>query len=278
VARFDRTIPPGGEGKITLEVHTKTFQGNMHKTARVTSNDPKNPQLTIGMKGKIWAPVNLNPKYARLVGTLGEEIETVVQLRGEKEEPLTLKVASVSIPDKVAVKLNEVEKGRSYQLKIRNKVDEQTRYSGQVKLTSNYPEKPGIVIRISGDIRPTVEARPKALSFDRVSEERLEQLKKNGRSMKRPLVVVLNKGNDLKIEKTELEKSLFKVLVKPVQPGRTVLLVVEPILEKVKKGPNTDRLKIYTNQKGCEVVEVSINFEISDEDEDEDMDKDEDDQ
>ncbi len=262
MARFDRTIPPGGEGKITLEVHTKTYQGNIHKTARVTSNDPKNQQLTIGMKGKIWAPVNLEPKYARLTGTLGEEIETVVQLRGEKEEPLALKVASVSIPDKVAVELNEVEKGRSYKLKIKNKVNEETRYSGQVKLTTDYPEKPEIIVRISGNIRPTIEARPKALSFGRVSEERLQQLKKQGRFMKRPLMVVLNKGHDLKIEKTELEKSIFKVVVKQMQQGRTVQLMVEPILEKLKNGANTDRLKIYTNQKGHKILEVPISFEI----------------
>ena len=262
MARFDRTVPPGGEGTITLEVKTKGYQGNFHKTARITTNDPKNPQLTIGMKGKIWTPVHLNPKYARLTGILGEKIETVVHLRGEKDEPLTLEVASVSIPDKVAVELNEVEKGRNYELKIQNKVDEQTRYSGQVKLTTSYPEKSEIVIRISGNIRPAVEVRPKALSFGRMSEERLQQLKKQGRFMKRPLMVVLNKGNDLKIEKAQLEKSLFKVVIKQVQAGRTVQLMVEPILEKVKKGPNTDRLKIYTNQKDHQMLDVPISFEI----------------
>jgi hypothetical protein len=66
----------------------------------------------------------------------------------------------------------------------------------------------------------------------------------------------------LKIEKAELEKSLFKVVIKQVQAGRTVQLMVEPILEKVKKGPNSDRLKIYTNQKDHQMLDVPISFEI----------------
>ena len=75
-------------------------------------------------------------------------------------------------------------------------------------------------------------------------------------------MVVLNKGNDLKVSKVELEKSLFKAELKPIQQGRMVQILVEPILEKLQKGLNEDRLKIYTNQKGYEVLEVTVSFEI----------------
>ena len=37
---FDRAIPPGGEGKIILQVNTAGFQGAIDKSARVSSNDP----------------------------------------------------------------------------------------------------------------------------------------------------------------------------------------------------------------------------------------------
>ena len=38
---FDRTIPPGGVGKIKLSMSTEGFQGNIRKRARVYSNDPE---------------------------------------------------------------------------------------------------------------------------------------------------------------------------------------------------------------------------------------------
>ena len=262
MARFDRTIPPGGEGNITLEMRTKGYQGKMHKTARVMTNDPKNPQMIIGMKGMIWTPIQLKPRYVHLKGTVGDEIEQVLHIRGEKKEPLTLKLASVSIPTKVAVELKEVDKGRSYQLKVKNKVAGAVTYGGELKLTTNYPEKPELVIRISGNVRAPIEARPKVLNFGRLSEERVQQATTKGRFMKRPVMVILNKGKDLKVNKVELEKALFNVAMKEMSRGRTVQLLVEPISEKLKKGQNVDTLKIYTNQKECEILEVPIRIEI----------------
>jgi hypothetical protein len=251
-------------------VRTKGFQGKLQKTARVFTNDPKNAQVIISLKGEVWAPISLNPPYARLTGSVGDKIEQVVHLRGEKKDPLILKLASVSIPDKVEVQLNETEKGRSYELKVKNKVPTQGTYIGQVKLTTNYQEKPEIVIRISGNIRPPLEVRPQALSFGRMSESRVEQLKKNGRSMTRSITVLLNKGNDLKIEKVESDKSLFKVVTKEVKPGQMVQLLVEPILAKLKTGPNADQLKIHTNQKQAQLLVVPISFEILRADQDSD--------
>jgi hypothetical protein len=66
----------------------------------------------------------------------------------------------------------------------------------------------------------------------------------------------------LKIEKVELEKSLFKASTKPVKPGLMTKIMVSPILEKLKKGANLDRLKIYTNQKDRKVIEVPIRFDL----------------
>ncbi len=262
MARFDQAISPGGEGKITLEIRTKGYQGDMQKTARVMSNDPKNPQLTITMKGKIWAPIQINPQHVHLRGTVGDKVEQIVRVQGEKKEPLIVKLASVSVPNKLTVELRETEKGRGYEVKIRNKVEGEATYAGQVTLTTNYPEKPELVIRVSVNVRGPVEVRPKALSFGRMSEERLQQLKTNNRFLRRPVTVVLNKGNDLKVTKVELEKSLFKAVPKPLQQGRMVQILVEPILEKLQKGLNEDRLKIYTNQKDREVLEVTVSFEI----------------
>ncbi len=262
MARFDRAIPPGEEGTITLEVKTDRFLGNINKIARIFSNDPKHAELTIGMKGKIWVPIDLAPRYANLKGVIGEDVEAVVSLRGRKKEALVMKVASVSIPDKVAVELKESEKGRSYELKVKNKAPEDGRYTGHVKLTTSYPEKPNLTIRIVGRIKPLVEVKPNRLSFGPVSEERLEQLRKTKSPTKGWVIVALNKGKDLKVNKVETQRCIFKAVIHEKQFGQKVHILVEPILEKIQKGLNEDRLKIYTNQKGHDVLEVPISFEV----------------
>jgi len=263
VARFDRTIPPGGEGTISLEVNTKDKQGTIHQTARVFTNDPKTPELTIGVKGNVWAPIHLHPKYVKLTGVVGEKTKAIVRLKSQKQEPLTLKLVSVSIPDKVDVELREKEKGKAWELQIDNKVNEQTNFTGQIKLMTNYPEKPELTIRISGNIRPSVEARPKVINFGRMSEDRVRQFKTKGTQMRRPVTVILNKGADLESKNTDLESSFFKVVdMKEIKPGRMYQIQIEAILEKLDRGINTDRLKIHTNQKGTEILEVPIRFEV----------------
>jgi hypothetical protein len=214
------------------------------------------------MKGKIWVPVDVKPPSVSLRGIVGEEIEAVVNLRADKKDPLVMNLASLSIPERVDVKLEETEKGRAYQLKAKNKVKEEVTYQGTLKLTTNYPEMPEVVIRISGRIMGLVEVKPKTVLFRRVSQKRFAEIKNKPGGMTRPVFVTLNKGTDLKIEKTELEKSLFKVTVKPVQSGQQARILVEPDYDKLKKGANLDRLKIYTNQEGGKILEVPIRLDV----------------
>ncbi len=263
MARYDRTILPGGEGKITLEVKTDQYRDKILRSAKVFSNDPEQPQVTIALTGNVWAPVRIVPQRVQLNGVVGDTVEHVVRLQGQKKEPLVVKLSSVSIPDKVQVDLKEVEKGRRYELYVKNAVQGEIRYTGEVKLTTNYPERAEILIEVSGNVRPPVEARPKTVNFGSLSENRVQMLKNKQMWMRRPVLVILNKGEGLKIHKAELEKSLFRVVnIRPLQIGRTVHLQIEAVLDKLGKGLNVDLLKIYTNQKDVKILEVPVQIEI----------------
>jgi hypothetical protein len=214
------------------------------------------------MKGTVWAPVQVQPRYAQLRGIEGDEIKKDVRLTGQKSEPLIVELASVSIPDKVEVALEEKEKGRTYVLTVKDKAKVEATYRGKVTLTTNYPEKPTVVIPIAANVRGLLEVRPKILKFGRIPYERLEKLKASPRPMTRSVNVLLNKGDDLKIEKVELESSLFTISTRELRPGRATRIILEPVLDKLKKGANQDRLKIYTNQKGRELLEVPVTFDL----------------
>jgi hypothetical protein len=50
-ADFDESIPPGGEGRITLIVDFADHEGPLERTVTVFTNDPKNPDATLNIKG-----------------------------------------------------------------------------------------------------------------------------------------------------------------------------------------------------------------------------------
>lgn len=265
MARFDRTIPPGGEGIITLEVDTKDEQGAIHKTARVFSNDPNISGLTIGIKGNVWAPIHVMPKHLRLTGFLNEKIATIVGIKSQMQAPLELKLISVSIPDKVDVSLKETEKEDPFdwQLLVENKVNQETTYRGEIKLSTNYPEAPELVIQIAGNLRLSVETRPRVLHFGRLMDEHFQQLKTSRASVGRPVDVISNKAVDLKIEDVDFKNGLFKVInVSEKQSGQIYRVQIEPFWEKIKKGVNTDTLEITTNQNDSRSLEVPVILEI----------------
>lgn len=81
--------------------------------------------------------------------------------------------------------------------------------------------------------------------------------------MKRPVLVILKKGNDLRIEKCETKDSIFRVVsTRSMAAGRMFEIQVEAVTGKLKDGMNRDVLKIYTNQKDKPILEVPIQLEV----------------
>jgi hypothetical protein len=52
VANFDRAIPPGREGKITLKLNPKACHGDVKKYTVVTVNDPQKPDIVLVLEGR----------------------------------------------------------------------------------------------------------------------------------------------------------------------------------------------------------------------------------
>jgi hypothetical protein len=50
VPKYDRAIPPGGEGKIRVAVDAKTCMGGAEKMTLVTTNDPAIPMFSLHVK------------------------------------------------------------------------------------------------------------------------------------------------------------------------------------------------------------------------------------
>ncbi|NLI82004.1 MAG: hypothetical protein GX443_09995 [Deltaproteobacteria bacterium] len=51
MSRYDREIPPGGEGTIRVEVNLLSCQGSVRKTTLVMTNDPVTPSFELVMSG-----------------------------------------------------------------------------------------------------------------------------------------------------------------------------------------------------------------------------------
>ena len=74
VASFDKAIPPGQEGKVTLTVNTRNKRGKLSDGATIFSNDLQNPKTKISVTAFVKQYISVEPITIRLIGYSGENI------------------------------------------------------------------------------------------------------------------------------------------------------------------------------------------------------------
>ena len=152
MANFDKVVPPGGEGKITLQVTTKGYQGSVHKSAKVHHNDPKRGAVVLRINANVKVPIYLSSRYIRLYGKEGQSVTRVVDIKAELDKPLKLSPIEFNLSDKLSYTIEEIEKGKKYRIRFKSIPGPPQTYTGFLKLKTNYTEKPEITVRIRGRI------------------------------------------------------------------------------------------------------------------------------
>ncbi len=75
-AKFDKTIAPGGTGKIVLTIDTKSFRGPISKSAKVLSNDSATPEISLivvaSVRGIVRAEPSESLRIQAMQGHLGK--------------------------------------------------------------------------------------------------------------------------------------------------------------------------------------------------------------
>jgi hypothetical protein len=152
VASFDRSIPPGGEGKITLRVDTKGYEGNIHKGAAVYTNDPIKTRFTVGIKAFVQVSLSVKPGSIGLYGKKGATVTGIVEITAGLDKPLTIEPYQFSLEGKAVYRIEEIEKGKRFKVHFTNIPGAAESYSGYLRLKTNYEEKSIINLKIKGGV------------------------------------------------------------------------------------------------------------------------------
>lgn len=256
MARFDRTILPGGEGAIHLKLKTKGYNGAVNKRATVFSDDPKNPKSYLFLKAKIKPIISVKPRSVHLVGLAGEPITGVATITAHEALPLTLTPLEFSLPEKVAYEIKAVEDGRVFRITFRNKADQIGRYVGILQLKTSYTEKPLLKIRVHGNIKGSLQVTPETVHLGRLNIASLRD--SQTKELIRSLEIKAIGDKSFKIEKINYNHDLFEVNFKEVQAGRTYLVKLKLFLDKIKPGRLFEKITIHTNLKEDPVKVVNV--------------------
>jgi hypothetical protein len=159
VPTYDKIIPPGGHGKITLGIKPFSLIEAFKKNTRVFTNDPNKPEVILTLQGVSEPLVTIQPSHIiRLQGNPGQNVTAQVRIVSRLTNPFKVDYFQTSIPDKIDLSLQPEKPGKSYLLEIKNKFKEKGSYSGKIEIFSNFKKRPRLILRVFGNFQGPVAA------------------------------------------------------------------------------------------------------------------------
>ena len=158
---YDRVIPPGGEGKIHLEIKPFSVVHSFAKKTYIRFNDPDRTSVNLVLQGKAQKSIEITPSHiVRFRGTPREHLSAQVRFISHMPFPWQITKFQNSIPDKIDVTLKTEKPGKIYVLNIINKYQEQGHYVGKIEVFTNAINRPKIVMRVIADLYPDSPVGP----------------------------------------------------------------------------------------------------------------------
>ena len=153
VPSFDKTIPPGGQGSITLTIKPFSVLHQFKKETKVRLNDPERPMLYLSLTGVAQPFIEIQPSHiVRLRGSPGEDIRGQVRFVSHLPMPWKITEVRTTIPDQIEVNLKPEVPDKVYVLEVRNKSQQSGPYAGLVELFTTSKERPRLIVRVFGEL------------------------------------------------------------------------------------------------------------------------------
>jgi len=249
VASFDKAIPPGQEGKVTLEFRTRNMKGALSKSAIIHSNDPQNlmARITIGCTVKQYINV-LPDQTIKLKGFKGDKIKKKVTLTAPEGYPFEITNISSNLEEKIKYKLKK--KGKGYTLEVKNISTKEDRFRGNIVVKTSSEKKPVVILPVKGELRGKVAISSKNLSFGTIDTTRdgFDTV-----SLKKDLVLRDVQGKGLVIKKIKTTSDWIVTEAKKKGAGHyTILITLDK--SRLPKGQFSEKIEVRTNYKGNPLV------------------------
>ncbi len=246
-AEYDRTIGPGKEGRITLVVETKGFQGPISKSALVLSDDPAAPQTSLVVSATVKPVVDVLPSgFLRIQALAGEKTsaEATVVSDDPAFSPAVTEApqawANVTV---TAVPEKDLLPGRGpRQFRVRLDVGEgapEGLIGGAVKLSTGIGKLPLLEIPMSGFIRPSIGVNVGRINFQNFVPE--------GEPVRRTVLLTNQNPRNEKLVVTEATTNVPGILVEVVPVDSHKVQIVMTVDPKIRKGPFEGTLTLKTN-------------------------------
>ncbi len=255
---YDKTIKPGAQGKIVLNVDTKTFQGPISKSALILTDDPEKSSVTVFVVANVKPYVDTHPVgFFRLQALTGETASAELILGSDEadfaptkiETPNSyLKATLAPVPDaeKVAGK-----GARQWKAVVTTTPDApEGLLGGYVKVVTGAAKQPELSLAVSGYIKPTLSVTPLSVNFGNFEPK--------ADPVKRTVTIINNNLKNESFQVTKAEANVPGVKTEVVMADKSRAQVIISVDDKVKKGVFDGFILVSTTDPAKKEIKIPL--------------------
>jgi hypothetical protein len=233
-----------------MKVDLANTQGNIIKTATIDSNDPDKPLLDLKLEGFVKSIVTMKPSgNIAFRGPAGRLGESVVDLESSTT-PFHIEGIDTNLSGSIDYSLQTVAAGTHYRLKVSNKLQKGT-YSGFIRLKTDMPKAPYLLVRVMGVIKGEIAATPETVIVGKLSPSKPVRTGS--------VTVTSSAGKPFLITKLTYEKDLMAVSQKKLQNQNGYELAIQPKIDGAHPGAvKQGHIRIETNAGPDARVDVLV--------------------
>lgn len=223
---YDQVVQPGAQGKISIKIDSRGRGGSFFKFILVSSNDPIQPQLRLQLKGLIQPLISMQPgNLISFEGVSGTVQAKAIDLKATSVKLFHIARTETNIPNKITYEVEPISDGKHYRLKVMNKTEAGI-YNGFIKLFTDLPDNPEVIVEVKGKIRDVISVLPPKVLLGKIpSEDRIRFAEVQVRT---------NLDKPFKITKLSYDEQLISVEQKALPDNVGYSLLLSPKLENIK--------------------------------------------
>jgi len=267
-------VPPGKEGKIELAVeHTDGYQGEVGKSAAVTTNDPKFATFNLVLRARFIMqpqPGNKTPSpnpTGKLAGAfiveptdrwissvlVGNTTTSTIYLVNNDPKPYHVKTLQSDGTDFTA-RLQTIQDGRRYEVIIStNPALKPGQYHQKLRILTDSPVTPEVPVQLDLTVFPRVFAMPTSIVMPALP------MNVDLSSINWPMISVRKvQATGLQIKSYTSSLPFIKLDLLTEKEGEFYQIRLTIDNSKIKEGDFKGKVRIETNDVNVPLIEVPI--------------------
>ena len=263
-ARFQPVIPPGGEGRITVEWNTAEAAGALEATVLVRTSNPEQPDIPLHLKAVVKPPIEFLP-YPAVFFTAYQDEAPEKRVRIINNGDVPLRVERIEFPENhYDVALDTVELGRIYELRVKIRPGVALgRYTEQILLTTDQPQNPRLQVGANLFVKPDFYAFPEVIDFGSLSLDTLDgqpQLL----ALLTQTTILTNRSGPLEVRSVTTDLPFLRFTRFPDSGKNSRFrLDVAPIRERMQRGKITGHIRVLTSAPGHPELTIPVQGEVT---------------